>query len=425
MANTPWEQQVQSHPVHQALGDLIGATRQLDGVPDSHRDVVAHLQEVLSHAIVILSAADPMLLSLNLLNGLHNTVTPIAEPVTAFASSPQTAYLDQAVNYSAGLLSALAAIPHAPTDKLSTAAAAKTRELRAIATEGLREFRGEMKFARQEVEQLQAALDSAKHATDVEVASARSQVEVLSQTIEQQTARLDSALNDFNTRTTAALSDLQTTFSAAEETRRSEALTAQQEALEGFKAEQTAASDAFKKSAKRTIEELEALKEQAAQLVGVVTGTATAGHFKIVADGERRTANIWRTVAVTFAGAVVAVGIWIVATHADASSFAWGDFAAKAFLSLPLGALAFYAGNQSASHRQMERRARQTQLQLAALEPFVQPLDAEERAKIRAALAEHLFGPAEDVPVPDGSALSPSAIAKALLAEVTSQGPKK
>lgn len=146
---------------------------------------------------------------------------------------------------------------------------------------------------------------------------------------------------------------------------------------------------------------------------------------KIVADRERRSADLCRIITVVTAAVVGGIGLWaVLATPGEASS-EWQTLLANVFLSAPFAAIAAYAGRQSGSHRRAERDARHRELQLAALEPFLEPLESEQKAAVRASFAQHLFGPPTTEPPADMSdMISSPDLARALVGAFVQNGKK-
>lgn len=257
-------------------------------------------------------------------------------------------------------------------------------------------------------------LDENKTAASAEVQAMRDELDQVKLGITEQTSRLEEALSTFGTQSNSELTTAKTMFdTTAQDT--VEAVKAQGDtALVAFNTEREAASTSYRETADAIITKLEELRDQAANLVGVVTGTATAGHFKDVAEKEKTTADNWRKGTVVSVAFVVLIGIWTLLAAASGASFGWDRLAAKAFVSIPLAALAGYAGKQSGGHRAAERQARHSQLQLAALEPFVEALDGEQANQVRLELARHLFGPPPAVPVGDDDVVTGPALAQLL-----------
>ena len=88
--------------------------------------------------------------------------------------------------------------------------------------------------------------------------------------------------------------------------------------------------------------------------------------------------------------------------------FNWGTFGGRAFVALTFGVLAAYAARQAEKHEQVERRSRRLELELAALDPFLEPLPEAERFAVKRQMADRLFGQPDFVPSTSASDTSGS-----------------
>jgi predicted nucleic acid-binding Zn-ribbon protein len=140
------------------------------------------------------------------------------------------------------------------------------------------------------------------------------------------------------------------------------------------------------------MDEYEAKSRKVLEAVGV---NATATDFGVYANDQRDTANTWRIVAVLV---FVVAGGWFIA-----SSFPWFTDGARVWesalarlgVTAAVAAVGLYAARESSQHRQQERRAKQVQLVLTALEPFIANLPTADQDKLRVSSAEAIFVLAE------------------------------
>lgn len=421
-----WSDQVRDHAALQMLRDLADHVRRIDVSADEHSEsTLQHIAAVVDHVSFRVSAADLELVSPAMLQGVANAAHSLANNMASYEESPQTSYLDQAVVAADGLLTSLSPLPPPVREKQIESLQAQAKEFRATSALMLKEMRGEVRALHSQADTLRSEIAEGTTANANDLSTVRSQVEQLAATIEQQAGRLDTALTDFQSQTSTALTTLETRFTTAETDRVAAVNEANSAELDSFKARAEESEAGYRAKADATIADLVNLRDRAAELVGVVTGTATAGHFKIVADGEQQAADFWRWVAVGVAALVVGIGVWLAIAAHDVESFDWARFMAKAFLTIPLSVVAAYAGKQSGSHRRMERTARHKQLQLAALEPFIEPLETDKQAEIRAQLAAHLFGPEPPDQEHNGEhELNAAAVAQALFTHAVAQAKK-
>ena len=381
------------HRVHAVVADLERKAHALDltDFPEAHGSG-ERLREVAAHAQVRVAAAASPLVSAGMLERVAVAADGVVASIVQFETESNAAYLEQAAAACDPLLDALALLPEpAPIDEVKATRAA-AGSFRTEVDELLDGLRGRGAELGEQLDTVGQQLDENKTTAAAEVQAVRDELEQMKLGIAEQTTRLEEALTVFGTQSANELNAAKTQFDTAAsdmvEAVKSDGATA----LAAFNEERETASTSYRGTADAIIRKLQELRDQAANLVGVVTGTATAGHFMDVADKEKATADNWRKVTVVSVSLVVLIGIWTLVAAASDQPFGWDRLAAKAFVSIPLAALAGYAGQQSGEHRAAERSARHTQLQLAALEPFVESLGEEQAKQVRVELAKHLFG---------------------------------
>ena len=124
------------------------------------------------------------------------------------------------------------------------------------------------------------------------------------------------------------------------------------------------------------------------QLVGAIGLTGTTGHYAAEARSERRTADLWRWIAIVIALlAVIPAAFATFGDHTDTRTFV-----GKVVMTFAIGAVAAFAAGQSIRHRRREERARERELELAAFGPFIEPLIAEQREEERVIFTRKTFG---------------------------------
>lgn len=146
------------------------------------------------------------------------------------------------------------------------------------------------------------------------------------------------------------------------------------------------------------ISEIESKKKEAASIVQSVGDILTTGTYKDTAESEARLANTFRLVTIV----LFSIGILIVvsnyAMHAIAAYnqthfeetpwFLLSRFATALAVALP----ALYTARESARHRTNADRARQRELELTTLGPFIELLPDLKKQEIRDRLTDRYFG---------------------------------
>ena len=150
-------------------------------------------------------------------------------------------------------------------------------------------------------------------------------------------------------------------------------------------------------SEKTQVERLQSLKtsqEQAAQIVQVVGNTGITGNYQKIANAEGKQANIWRWITIAFFAsgiALAAATFWKFWHDPFSPETAWSVLI-RLMYAVAITSPAWYAANESARHRSNADRARQTELELASLGPFIELMPDEKKHQIREDLTKRYFG---------------------------------
>jgi hypothetical protein len=143
-----------------------------------------------------------------------------------------------------------------------------------------------------------------------------------------------------------------------------------------------------------TIKSLEGSRDQARRLLQIVGNDSTAGHYAAVAAEEGRSANAWRgiTILLFLIGVVIAV----ITFHRFLDDgfhpeSAWA-VVIRLLFAIGITAPAWYTASEAARHRSNADQARQVELELASLGPFIDSLEKEQQHALREQLAKKYFG---------------------------------
>lgn len=202
--------------------------------------------------------------------------------------------------------------------------------------------------------------------------------------LREATSEADSIIEQQKTRLDTALSSHQEKFSSAQDDRTEKwtSLLADNEA--------------------KLQEHLTAMREheeQSRKVLSAVGVNATATDYGAYANAQKEAANRWRI------GAVIALSIAAVAflVVAGAPLFGFGGNSewwevVLQKLGAPVGAAAvgYVLIRESGQHRNEERSARQVQLTLTALEPFIANLPEKQKERIRVETARRIFAEQRD-----------------------------
>jgi hypothetical protein len=188
----------------------------------------------------------------------------------------------------------------------------------------------------------------------------------------------------------AAVANLQKAF-AEKEIERSAAFEA---ASLGYKQDYEALRTAVSSKAEGALDDLEEQRKKAARIVQVVGNIGVTGNYQQIANSESAQANFWRwiTVAIFGAGISVAAATFIKFWNQPFSTENTWSVVIRLLYAIAITAPAWYTARESARHRTNSDRARQTELELASIGPFIELMPEEKKVEIREALTKSYFG---------------------------------
>ena len=146
--------------------------------------------------------------------------------------------------------------------------------------------------------------------------------------------------------------------------------------------------------AAKLILQLEGHVEEARKLVQIVGNDTVTGNYQNIAKAEGKTADLWRIATLLFFGlglfvaALTFYKFWGETLNADN---AWA-VVIRLLYAIAITTPAWYTARESARHRTNSDRARQTELELASIGPFIELLPEEKKIEIREKMTSLYFG---------------------------------
>jgi len=144
----------------------------------------------------------------------------------------------------------------------------------------------------------------------------------------------------------------------------------------------------------RLIQKIEDQRVQATQLVQVVGNIGVTGNYQQIANKESVEANFWRwaTVSIFAAGIAVAIATFVKFWGQPFNAENAGSVVIRLLYAIAITAPAWYTARESARHRTNSDRARQTELELASIGPFIELMPEDKKVEIRQHLTSVYFG---------------------------------
>ena len=146
--------------------------------------------------------------------------------------------------------------------------------------------------------------------------------------------------------------------------------------------------------ANELITKIDTKKSEAEQIVQVVGNIGATGNFQIIANRENTQANIWRLLTMGFFLVGVELALLTFLKFYEESFHPENSIAViiRLLFAAAITAPAWYTARESARHRSTSDRARQTELELASLGPFIELMPNENKISIREELTKKYFG---------------------------------
>ena len=173
-----------------------------------------------------------------------------------------------------------------------------------------------------------------------------------------------------------------------------ERATAFESALTKFREDFSVLENTSRDESDALIAALEDKKLQASRIVQVVGNIGVTGNYQQIANSESSQANFWRWATVIIFGAGIGVAaatfikFW---NHPFSPETAW-PVAIRLLYAIAITAPAWYTARESARHRTNADRARQTELELASIGPFIELMPDDRKVAIREQLTTIYFG---------------------------------
>lgn len=160
---------------------------------------------------------------------------------------------------------------------------------------------------------------------------------------------------------------------------------------EQFRTELNEEKERFVDSSNAIIEELNTKLSEAQKLVNVIGNVGATGNFQLIANYHKKSANIWRYVAIGFMAILSALLIYTI-WDLSVNNVDWLKSLTRIIAAGVLSYPATYAATESNKHRRQENYNRKIELELAAINPFIEILDESKKQLIKEKLVEKYFG---------------------------------
>lgn len=141
-----------------------------------------------------------------------------------------------------------------------------------------------------------------------------------------------------------------------------------------------------------TVESLKAKLEEAKNIVDIIGNVGVTGNYQKIATEHKRTANIFRVIALIFMGLMSGLLAYSIIELSLSGEFDLYKSLVRILAASVLTYPAIYASRESNKHRNLETINRKLELELASLGPFIELLPEEKKIEIKGELVGKYFG---------------------------------
>lgn len=138
----------------------------------------------------------------------------------------------------------------------------------------------------------------------------------------------------------------------------------------------------------------EEYENQVKDIIGIVNTNMFSHKYKEVADNAKKRSFVWHVIAMILLVCVVCFAIYAFVITSN-KSMNWEKLVAKIFATSTMATGSAYAARQASKQEKMERYARKIEMELVAIDPFIEKLDNETKNRIKENVAENIFNNSE------------------------------
>lgn len=327
------------------------------------------LQGLVKSLRTLISQSAATSVSETALNQMNSNLQQVIGELTAFISNRNVGHLENATHHvDQNVLNYMWAFTPRPQQSLK----ADMGELIDSVQERTRETIAQLDQQRRELEE---------------------RISVLAGEISGQDSRLDE-LNETTSRikaeSAASIANLETIFNRNQTDRDNSFATLVNEAKESLQASIVLMDS----QTSELVDRLKRHRDEAARIVQVVGDIGVTGNYQNISVKETNQANVWRriTMALFGGGLVIAAFTFYKFYHEAVTPTNTLAIVVRLLYALAIAAPAFYTARESARHRTNADRAKQTELELASLGPFIELMRDEDKDEIRKSLIKSYFG---------------------------------
>ena len=370
---------IRDHPIYDALKRLLELQKSTilngsdSGIDEQRRWYLDKIFYLATQASTRIRKKIRFSISVNGLNNLHSSAESIISELNNYIANRNVVHIDNAFNQAEqGFQIYLA---------------------QSVPAEGVNS--GENSDA--VIDSLKKSYETAITELDVKKAELLTQMTSLSATItdnQNSISALDTAIEKHRSESESAVSEISSSY---------EHLAAQiqgkfEEKVQSWEADHASELENLQSKTTDLVEKISVKELEARKLVQSAGEVLITGSYQTTADSEGKLADTYRyvTIGLFVIGILIVLSNYIIHLFNEFGGVANSDTAwvisTRFLTALVISLPAFYTARESARHRTNSDRARQRQLELTTLGPFIELLPEEAKTMIRDRLTDRYFG---------------------------------
>ena len=393
---------IEKHVIHTELENVkneISIISKTLTPPPAEADALARISMIITNFSIALNSCDKNLIAIAWLNDSNSNLVNIKSYLANYKSTKNAAYIvSNAVSQLDALLNT--------TVKLNCVKSKSSfRGLTDVINEYTNVLSANTKASNEKVVTLTADVDSLRKQIEANEQSTQKNLTELINTINAEKKRLDGFGNSYQTQMNndqkefaSMLATLKESFATTQEERKKEFVSEIdniQTKVDEINQNAIEQSNSIKQSNEQLIKDYETrfanYEDQVKNIVGIINTNVFSHKYKDVADDAHTRATIWHriTVGLMITTALFAFYALILTVNNTTN---WIVLVAKIFTTTTLVTSAAYTARQASKQEKVERYARQIEMELVAIDPFIASLPEAQQAIIKEDLSKKLFG---------------------------------
>lgn len=396
-----YTERIDGHNVYTNLKNTqitLKEVQDLENKTPADIEAVARISQVIENFRLALETGDKNLVSVAWLNEASNSLSHIKTSLTSYHNNRNASYLNSCMDQLDPLLNNAVKIncvrSRGSLKNYTSAVAEYTR----VMDEHNEQIYQKAKEFEEQINGLKSQLAEQKKNADASLQSFNNSLDAEKRRLDGFATSYQSQMGNDQTTFINMMDSLKTTFSNSQDERK-----------KAFDAEMDDIKDQKQVIVKNAAEQQRQIREENEQLtdeykkrfndyeqevinvVGVINTNMFSHRYKQVADASRNSARLWHGLAVLLIIGVCGFTIWSFVLDKN-NVLSWAGLVARIFTTSTLVTGAAYAARQASKQEKVERYARRIEMELVAIDPFIQTLNSEQQAILKQELARRIFG---------------------------------